>query len=199
MNFLLDAQWRYATKTYDPSKNLNPEDVERLKEILRLSPSSIDSQPWQFLFVQDPHIRGQLAENSMYNEERIKQAPLLIVFTVPMDLAQFEKQNIDTLDDRTKEYYQHFKGEYGDAVVKDWMSRQVYIALGFCLAACANMRLDSTPMEGIDPVAYQKILKISDYRPLFAVSVGYRDSGDYNQPSLSPKRRLPLSDVVKDI
>ena len=48
MNFLNLAQNRYTTKMYN-GKRIPEDTLNQLKEILRLSPSSINSQPWQFV------------------------------------------------------------------------------------------------------------------------------------------------------
>lgn len=61
------------------------------------------------------------------------------------------------------------------------------------------MNIDSTPMEGIDTEAYDKLLDVKGYKTLFAVTIGYRDPNDANQPAVKPKSRLPLSDVVVSI
>ena len=45
MNFLSIAQNRYTTKMYN-GKRIPEDTLNQLKEILRLSPSSINSQPW---------------------------------------------------------------------------------------------------------------------------------------------------------
>ena len=47
---------RYTTKKYDVSKKIENQKIEELKEILRLSPSSINSQPWKFTFVSDKEL-----------------------------------------------------------------------------------------------------------------------------------------------
>ena len=52
MNFLELAKNRYTTKHYS-TKRISDEDIAQLKEILRLAPSSINSQPWQFVFIDD--------------------------------------------------------------------------------------------------------------------------------------------------
>ncbi len=197
MTFLELANWRYTTKKYDPTKALNLEHIKELKEIVRMCPSSINSQPWKFIFVENPELKAQLAAQSFYNENRINQAPLLIVFTVENNLPQFESEVIDKMPESTQGYYYDNKSNIGEEQVKTWMAKQVYIALGFCLSACAEMKLDSTPMEGIEPMAYKEILELEDYIPLFAVSVGYRDSEDFNQPSLHPKERRALEAVVE--
>lgn len=41
MNFLQAMQERYTTKVYDETKKIDEKEITELKEILRLSPSSI--------------------------------------------------------------------------------------------------------------------------------------------------------------
>lgn len=53
MSFLDIAQNRYTTKKYDPNRQIPEEKIRQLKEIIRLSPSSINSQPWKFVFISD--------------------------------------------------------------------------------------------------------------------------------------------------
>ena len=74
-----------------------------------------------------------------------------------------------------------------------WLSKQVYISLGFFLSACASLGIDSTPMEGIEPDAYMDILALKGYRPLFAVCIGYRDANDFNQPSKNTEIKTAIS------
>ena len=84
----------------------------------------------------------------------------------------------------------------GVEAVKNWLSKQVYISLGYFLTACASMGIDSTPMEGIDNQEYNKILNLNQYHTLFAVAIGYRNPEDANQPSIKPKNRLPLEKII---
>ena len=39
-------KWRYSTKDFDTNKKISKEDFQSLKDILRLSPSSTNIQPW---------------------------------------------------------------------------------------------------------------------------------------------------------
>ena len=79
MDFLKLVQTRYTTKHYS-SKRVSDEDIAKLKEILRLAPSSINSQPWQFVFISDEATKEAFAKASFINEERVKQASHLVVF-----------------------------------------------------------------------------------------------------------------------
>ena len=77
MPFLEVAQNRYTTKTYN-GEIIPEETLHVLKEILRLAPSSINSQPWEFILVGDKRKDEVFAPLSLMNEERVKQAAILL-------------------------------------------------------------------------------------------------------------------------
>ena len=47
-----DLHNRYTAKKYDTSKRISSADLDLIKEALRLSASSINSQPWNFVLVE---------------------------------------------------------------------------------------------------------------------------------------------------
>ena len=53
MNFLSLMQNRYTTKYYDPNKKISKDDIDSLLECLRLTPSSVNCQPWHFYVAGD--------------------------------------------------------------------------------------------------------------------------------------------------
>ena len=61
------------------------------------------------------------------------------------------------------------------------------------------MGIDATPMEGIEPENYDKILDLKDHAALMAVAIGYRDKDDFNQPSKKSKSRRDLKNVIEII
>lgn len=199
MNFLELATTHYTTKSYQ-DKRIEKKTIEALKEILRLSPSSINSQPWQFLFVSDEKLKNEsLAKLSLMNEQRVKQASHLVIFRV-MSPALFEEKRSQYISPSGYAFYQQHMKPQGEAYVASWLAHQVYVALGYFLTACTSMGIDSTPMEGILKEAYDKHLpKEEGYHTLFAVAIGYRDPEDKNQPTLNPKNRLPLTEVIREL
>lgn len=197
MDFLQLAQNRYTTKLYS-SKRVSDEDIAKLKEILRLTPSSINSQPWQFVFISDEPTKEAFAKVSFINEERIRQASHLVVFMANSALPSFEEKLAKASTEAGVGFYHKVQKPKGDVSLYAWMNNQVYISLGFFLSACASMGIDSTPMEGIINTEYDKLLNEPQYTTFFAVAIGYRDPEDSNQLHLHPKSRLPLEDVVKD-
>lgn len=199
MKFLDLAKNRYTTKTYNPNKRISEEKIEQLKEIIRLSPSSINSQPWKFTLVSDEKVKNELAGVSYFNEQKINEASHLIVFSAIDDTELFEKQIKENLPEGSVNYYNQFLKPKGETEVKFWLRHQVYLSLGFFLSACASLEIDSTPMEGIENEKYDKILGLKYCKTLFAVAIGYRNPEDSNQPSIKPKSRLPLDDIIQSI
>jgi nitroreductase/dihydropteridine reductase len=199
MNILELIQKRYSVKKYNSDKAIPQEKIEDLKEILRLTPSSINIQPWKFTFVQNPEIKAQLASVSMHNTEKINQAKLLVVFSVADDLDAFQKVVDNELPQARRDWYNQIKASMPEADLKIWLSKQVYIALGVGLTASISLGLDSTAMEGIESDKYMEILKMSVYKPLFAMAVGYGSDDDFNRIELTPKSRRPLENVIETI
>lgn len=198
-HFLDLAKKRYTTKVYNSEAKVSEKDIQSLKEILRFTPSSINSQPWKFIFVSDQEIKSKLAEVSYFNKDKINGASHLIVFSVCNDIEKFEQQIEEHLLQGAVDYYRQNLKPKGEAHVKSWLKNQVYISLGFFISACASMEIDSTAMEGIDANAYNEILKLEGYEVLFSVAIGYRDKDDFNQPSVKPKTRISLDKIVESI
>ena len=195
MNFLELAKNRYTTKSYRNEK-ISEDKIQELKEILRLAPSSINCQPWKFYFIDNQDTKNTLAKVSFMNEERVKQASHLVIFSVIDDIELFESQMSNYITETAIDFYNKTMKTRGVETVKNWLSKQVYISLGYFLTACASMGIDSTPMEGIDNQEYNKILNLNQYHTLFAVAIGYRNPEDVNQPSIKPKNRLPLEKII---
>ena len=196
MDIIKLLQSRYTTKVYDPSFRLSEEQLATIKEVLRLSPSSINSQPWAFELIEDEALKSVLAEESRSNLERVKQASLLIVFYTYRDVETFIKERIDTQETpaQAQTYFHNYVASQGSEAIQAWQTHQIYIALGVLLTSLASMGLDSTPMEGIDVDKYDKILGREKYRPVLAVLVGRHAEDDFNHPSRKSKQRR--NDVI---
>ncbi len=199
MNFLEKMKSRYTVKKYNPQGHISEEQIQQLKEILHLSPSSINSQPWNFVFVNNPEIKEQLAEVSYFNKEKVLESSQLIVFQVIKNPSDFEKQIEENLPEGSINYYKTFVKPKGEAEIKSWLKHQVYLSLGIFLSACADMGIDSTPMEGIENNKYDAILNNEKYESLFAVVIGEKSEADKNQPIHTPKRRLERQHVILEI
>ncbi|WP_027380140.1 nitroreductase family protein [Chryseobacterium daeguense] len=199
MNFLDKMKSRYSVKKYNPQGSVSEEQIQELKEILHLSPSSINSQPWNFVFVSNPEVKQQLADASYFNKEKVLESSQLIVFQTLKNPADFEKQIEENLPEGSINYYKTFVKPKGEAEIKSWLKHQVYLSLGVFLSACAAMEIDSTPMEGIETEKYDAILNNEKYESLFAVVIGKKSDDDKNQPIHTPKKRLENKKVILEI
>ena len=63
-----------------------------------------------------------------------------------------------------------------------WAQKQAYIGLGFALVAAATEGVDSTPMEGFNPLLVDEVLNLKEMglKSVVLLPLGYRDTdNDY--------------------
>ena len=157
--------------------------------MLRLSPSSVNSQPWEFFIARTPAGRDKLMPAIPdFNRARVADASHLIVFAVHEKLDEQYLQDLlaqEVADGRyaNKEASQgqdagrrHFVGLHSVSTEEclSWQMRQAYIAQGFILFAAAAMGIDSTPIEGAD---FDKIDEILGLRAQGAQKLLCREPG----------------------
>ena len=103
-------------------------------------------------------LKPTLAGHSFFNEQKIKEASHLVVFFAKDNVAEFEENFKQVAPQPILEFYAGMKaGDEKNA--KTWFQKQVYISLGFFLAACGAEGIDATPMEGIDTDYYSEKLQ----------------------------------------
>lgn len=204
-----DLNWRYATKKFDPEKKLTDDEVNTLIEVLRLSPTSYGLQPLKFLLIKNNEIRTELQKYS-WNQQQITEASHLFVlcaFTAIQEdhIERYKEVTIETRNaeqekvDSFGKYIQNNISKLTPAELATWTSKQAYIALGHMLHACAQMRIDATPMEGFEPEGYDKVLGLSEkkLKAVLVVPVGHRHKEDKNQ--FQKKVRLNTADLFEFI
>lgn len=186
-------EWRYAVKKYDTTKAISTEDLQTLKDSIRLTPTSYGLQPFKAIFIDDVKIREQLREKS-WGQSQITDASQVVVFAA--------QKNIDTADvdaymanvaqsrnieiEQTQGFGDYIKGSIApltEAQFVPWNSKQTYIALGMLLQTAAELRIDATPMEGLEAAAYDEILGLTEKGLTTTVvcALGYRHEEDANQ------------------
>jgi len=213
------AKKRHTTKAYDPNRRIPDETVEKLKELLRFSPSSTNIQPWHFVIASTQEGKARVAkatEKYPFNRPSILNASHVVVFAsrlaVDEDYLQhvLEQEDKDGRFDADKETHKPamhggrslfvnlHKQDFKD--VQHWMDKQVYLNLGQFLLGAAALGVDATPMEGIEiPVLDAEFgLREKGYSAVFVVPLGYHDpEQDYN--ASLPKSRLPYSDILTEV
>lgn len=66
--FIKDAQWRYATKKFDATKKISAEDLNTIKEAIRLAASSYGLQPYKVFIIENPELRANC--NPLHGDNR---------------------------------------------------------------------------------------------------------------------------------
>jgi nitroreductase len=205
---LLEAfHQRYATKKFDAAKIIPEATWSTLEQTLLLSPSSFGLQPWKFIVVRDPTLRKELLAAS-WNQQQVADASHFVVFTVrtAIDEAYIDR-NIALLAETRgipaaslkglRDMIAGFVKSMSPADVTHWNIRQVYIALGNLMTAAALLGIDSCPMEGIDPKAYDRILGLegTGYSTVVTCPVGYR--ADDDKYGGQAKVRFPIAEIIE--
>jgi len=202
MQLIENLEWRYATKKYDSSKKVSDEDITKIKEAIQLSASSYGFQLYKILDVQDAEIRAKLQPAS-WGQKQVVDASHFFVFCANADVTNEDidgyiqlKADIQGLNVKDLKGYGDFvKGKMADLTVEQkqvWTAKQVYIALSTALAACAELKIDSTPMEGFEPAKFDEILglKAKGLKSVVLLAIGYRSEGDATQHGKKVRKSL---------
>lgn len=185
MTFTDALQWRYATKKMN-GQQVPQEKVETILEAIRMAPTSMGLQPFKVFTITDEDIKKQILPIA-HNQTQIVDSSHLLVFAA---WDQLTDQRIEeyvqlTASERNvslselepmKKSLQNI-GSKSDDDVFAWTSRQVYIALGFALAAAAMEQVDTTPMEGFKNAELDEFLGLKEQgmRSVTLLPLGYRD------------------------
>ncbi len=204
-----DLNWRHTTKKYDTSRKVSEEDLAVLYEAMRLSASSINSQPWKFVVIESDEARKRMsntfANKFQFNEPHVFDISQIILFAhnpyfTRDDYAEVVDNGIE--DGRTKP--EKRESAFGGFMFAElnmdkngntapWTKAQLYIAFGNTLHTLARLKIDATPMEGIDTDLVNEVFKkeLDGYQCDVALAIGYQHpEGDYNATLPKSRRRL---------
>jgi nitroreductase/dihydropteridine reductase len=207
MSLLDDLNWRYATKKMDPTKKVSEVKLTQIKEAVRLAASSYGLQPYKVLDIQDPELRLKL-KPLCWNQSQIVDASHVLVFCNYIDFREKDidnmmrlKTEISGLDPEKVVGYGNFvKGKLKEKSKEEmfhWTAKQAYIALGNALMACAELKIDSTPMEGFETAQVNELLQLEkeNLNACVMLAIGYRSAEDSNQ--YAQKVRRASEDLFK--
>ena len=201
-------QWRYATKLFDPTKQIPDATWQALEQALVLSPSSYGLQPWKFLVITDPALRATLRTHS-WNQGQVTDCSHFVVFLAQREITAADVERLIARIAEVRGAPAASLASYRDmmmgdlvngprhAIIAEWAARQTYLALGTLLTSAAVLGIDACPMEGIDPAKYDEALQLagSPWRTLAACALGYRAATD--KYAALPKVRYAAVEVVE--
>jgi len=191
MTQIIDSlNWRYATKDFDANKKISADDLHTITESFRLTASSFGLQPWKLIVVENQEIKDSLVEHS-WGQKQIADCSQLLVFCAR---DNFDETDVDAFVKDIKEtrgvsqediqWYEDlmkgFLAKMDENQINTWVEKQVYIALWNVMTACAELKIDSCPIEWFIPSKYDEILWLKEkwIHSVVALPVWYRSSDD---------------------
>jgi nitroreductase len=199
-SFLANLGASFGTKSFDSELRIPEVDIKKIFSAIRATPTSFGLQPFHVIDVRDPAIRESMKGNAM-NQAQVTTASHLLVFCARTDIdtridryaeeaSGGDPKKRETLDAYTKKV-RAITGGYDQTKALEWTTKQTYIALGFALAAAAELGIDSCPLEGFNKLAIAKLLELpEEVRPVLLLALGYK-----KDPSPHKHLRFPESDL----
>ena len=206
MSFLDKLNKRYATKAMN-GKVVPQEKIDNILEAIRLAPTSSGLQPFEVFVVTNEETKANIREIA-WNQPQVTDCSHLLVFAA---WDTYTEDRINHMFDLTNEI-RGFKNEgwenYRQMLLSSYpqkdaetnfehAARQTYIAFMAAIAQAAYENVDSTPMEGFDAAALDKILGLREkgLRSTLLLPLGYKDVEKDWLASLV-KVRKPMDELV---
>jgi nitroreductase len=187
MALLEDLNWRHAVKAYDSTKKVSKENIDKIVEAARLAPTSSGLQPFNVLVVENQDLKEKLVKGAL-NPECMRDCSHVVIFAA---WDRYTAERIDKVYDFTTDERGLERGRFGSYTDKlkeiyldqsaeenfSHIARQTYIALGLSLAQAAELKIDSTPVEGFDNQVVDEILELNKLglKSVSLMYVGYAD------------------------
>ncbi|MCB4808967.1 NAD(P)H-dependent oxidoreductase [Tamlana sp. 62-3] len=209
MDILKQLNWRYATKKFDTTKTISPEQLDILKQAFNLTATSYGLQTISMVVVENKKLREQLVK-SAFNQKQVVEASHLLVICIQEKITAQDVINYYENIKQVRNTPDHILKPYQDGLVatiekmteaerQQWSKNQAYIALGNLMTVCASIQVDACPMEGFLPEVYDSVLGLSQrgLKSVLLLPVGIRDQDDLFA-SLK-KVRKPINETVIEI
>lgn len=207
MSLIESLKWRYATKKMDANKKISPSELLIIKEAVQLAASSYGLQPYKVIEIEDSELREKL-QPLCWNQSQVTEASHLLLFCNYLEVKAEHIEAFMELKAKVQEVEGNTLTAYGDFVKnklkekskdwqQNWTAKQTYIALANAMIACAELQIDSTPMEGFEADKVNDLLNLhaDNLNAAVFLAIGHRSKEDSNQHR--KKVRKPLEDLFE--
>jgi nitroreductase len=207
MSLLNDLHWRYATKRYDSSKKVSQDALDKIIEAARLAPTSSGLQQFRVLVISNQELKEKIM--SIANAQPlVGECSHLLVFA---SWDNYTTERIDGMYNyitderglprgRFVNYTDRLKSKYLPQSPDEnfvHTARQAYIGMAMAMAQAAELKIDSTPMEGFSNVELDDLLNLKSLglKSVTLLPLGYRDT-ERDWLTSMKKVRIPKEDFV---
>lgn len=178
------AEQRHSIRKYQPT----PVPEQDLREIVRLAglaPSAFNVQPWRFVVVQDPDLKGGLHE-AAFRQAQVASAPAVMVLYTDMadTLANLDEVMHPGLPaerrDASKAHILSSFAAKSPAEQETWAAAQGHIALGYVVLAAQSLGYATSVMAGFEADKVKDLLGLPSHVSIPAlVAVGVADEAGF--------------------
>lgn len=201
---------RVSTRHYDPARKISAEDFAAILDFGRLSPSSVGSEPWKFLVIQNQGLREKIKPVAWGMQATIAEASHLVIllakkharydspfFSELMDRRGFTPEQRAAALERYRSFQTHdIAIADNERALFDWASKQSYIALANMLTGAAMLGIDSCAVEGMDYAAVEHILAQAGLLDPAEYGVSVAATFGYRARDIQPKPRRDAAETV---
>jgi nitroreductase len=193
MSIIENLQWRYATKAFDPSKQVSEDDLNYILEAGRLAATSFGLQPFQIVVVTDEAKKQELVGHA-WNQAHVGTNSALLILAARTDVNEEMIAEYATRIETTRGLASGAVDGYKEMMVGSlmahsaehrtiWAQKQCYIALGTMMLAAAERGIDHCPMEGFSAEGFNEVLGLAAHNLTATVilPIGYRSTEDATQ------------------
>jgi nitroreductase len=170
MEFTAVIRGRESVRSYDPSRPVAREVLERVLEAGRVAPSAANRQPWRFLLVSSPEALAKV--RACYDKEWFRDAPHVLV------VKGARRQSWRRRSDLHRS-----------------LETDLAIAMDHMILAAENEGLGTCWIAAYKPRVLRKALRLARGEVVYAITpLGYPGPGYAKRAT---KQRKPLAEVAE--
>lgn len=192
------AESRRAIRKY-VQEPVPEDDLREILRQVRLAPSPDNFQPWRFVVVRDPDLRGRMLPVAE-NQRQVASAHALLVLYADMEdvLANLDEIIHPGVDPARRERIKaRLQRTFAAQRVEERQRHAhalAYIALGYLVLAAESMGYRTSPMLGFDPEGMKQLLGLPPHVTIPAlIAIGRGDEEGF------PHHRHSVDRIAKFI
>ncbi|MDQ0229562.1 nitroreductase family protein [Metabacillus malikii] len=186
---------RHSIRKFE-QEDISKENLTEIFELVRLTPSAWNLQPWRFYVVTDHQLKEKL-QDAAYGQKQVTSAPAVVLVYSDMEdvIANLpEVVHPGLSPERQQEEVANLSSFFAGMSIEErgqWGLTQTNIALGFLLTAIQGLGYASVPMLGFDHEKVKEILSLPEHVKFAAmVPFGRQAAEGYEH------HRFPLEKIV---
>lgn len=189
---------RYASRNFT-GKKIEDEKMGQLKEMVEMTPSAFNIQPWKIKVITDSKLKEQLAPLAFGGRTQIPTCSHLLVLCANTDWEIMINANIEGMrnahvpEDGIKNYQAALNGLFGRISPEQRLvesQKNVYLMAASVVYGARSLGIDSCIIQGFDAAGFSKALGLpSSFVPTLLITLGY--AADRS----TPKSRLPVEEI----